>query len=138
MPDSKRVIGATLRLAGEERRIRFDFNAIAEMEQLGFDVLGGGVRPGAAVTRALIWAGLVSQQMYEEGRNYRGPEFMVHEVGQMLTEADDEEVADVLRKVMSNALPDPEEVEETAAGEEEGKAPGGSTSSKPSPSSTSG
>ena len=110
------AITKDLELGGETRTLRFDYNAIAELE----GVLGGGfasiagMQLGARSIRALVWAGLTSQQMYREGSKYRGPAVALHEVGAWLADADGEAVQSVIIDLISAGLPEDEGKEEGA------------------------
>lgn len=105
------AITKELDLGGETRTIRFDYNAIAEME----GVLGGGFATlagaelGARTIRALVWAGLVAQQMYAEGNRYRAPKVGLGQVGLWLQDADGDEVQQVIIDLIMAGLPEQEE-----------------------------
>ena len=102
------AITEDLDLGGETRTIRFDYNAIAEME----GVLGGGFATlagaelGARTIRALVYAGLVSQQMFIEQNRYRGPAVTLHQVGGWLQDADGEQVQEVIIDLIRAGMPE--------------------------------
>ena len=112
------AITKDLELGGETRTIRFDYNTVAELE----GVLGGGfatvagMELGARTIRALVWAGLTSQQMYVEDRKYRGPAHSLHEVGGWLSGADGEAIRGVIVDLIQAGLPEPSG-EEAGAGD---------------------
>ncbi|MFW6202601.1 MAG: hypothetical protein ACOC8B_08480 [Gemmatimonadota bacterium] len=135
-----RVIERTVRIAGEDRVLRYDFNALAEMEAVGFDLMGGGVTTvTAGFVRAFVWAGLTSRQMYEEGRRYRGPRHALHEVGGMLAHEDtQQDVTAVIMDLIAAGSPDEPGDADNADGDDgEAGKDTAEKSSKPSPSSTS-
>lgn len=142
MAGQHRIVETTIRLGGEDRILRFDFNALAELDALGIDMLGGGVsRLNAMTVRALVYAGLVARQMYEERRNYRGPALTLYEVGGMLSDPEAQRGAvDAVMALIQAGQPDEADVEAaaaSAAGEgttEAGKDDSDYSTSTPSPS----
>src|SRR5690606_959602 len=134
-----RAVEATIRLGGEERTIRFDFNTLAELEALGYDLLHGEVAAGPPVLRALVYAGLAAREMYVEGRQFRGPALTLYEVGALLSDPDTvESVTAAVTALVGAAQPDEEGRQAAEGGGDrvEGKGPHSSTST-PSPSVTS-
>lgn len=142
-----RAFERTVTLGGEDRTLRIDFNAIAELDGVGLDVMNDpDIALNARTIRALTWAALVARQMYVEGRRYRQPEVALHEVGGWLSDPDAQaEVTAAIAELYEQALGDDEEVADAVAdategeGDAEGEAgkESDSATSKPSPSSTS-
>ena len=102
-----------LNLCGKNFMIAFDFNALAELEEVydeGFEKAMRSIQQGKGrikTIRALIYAAIKP----------RNPKITLIEVGEMLTEClSDEEkfnyVVDTLMKAVDLAIPNDEEVEE--------------------------
>lgn len=92
----------------KKRKLRYDLNAFAELEELGMgtsgEVLGAMEKGSVKAIRGLLWAGLIHQD----------PDLSLQQVGAMLSIAGIESISDKLRGAIMGAMPEPEESEETA------------------------
>lgn len=92
--------GVVVPLGGEERRLLLDFNALAELEERGVNLLGGFARAdlSAKNMRAIVWAACLRDQ----------PDLTEKEVGAWLTPDRIEEVTGALLKLFGVTMPEPE------------------------------
>lgn len=104
--------GGRIVLGGKERTLRFDFNALAELErETGINALDGSVwtNPSVTITRALLWAGMLHEE----------PELTIREVGSWLRLDNVEEVIGLIATAYQAAVGREEgEASESSEGEE--------------------
>jgi len=113
-------------IGGVERLMRFDANAGAILEELGFDLFNNveaALRSFRGI-RAMAYAALVAGQMYEEGKRYREPALTLHEVGALLDggEGTDALVA-ALNELIAAAAPEQQDIEKLAQLAEDSETP---------------
>lgn len=104
-------------IGGVDRLLRFDANAGAILEELGFDLFN---KVEAALTsfrgiRAMAYAALVAGQMYEEGKRYREPALTLHEVGALLDgDQGTDALVDALNELIAAEAPEQPDIEKLA------------------------
>lgn len=98
-----------LDLGGEARALLLDFNALAELEERGINLLGGFERNHltAKNIRAIVWAACLHEE----------PNLTEKEVGSWLTPDRLEEVANKLVALFGVTLPEPEPASEGEDGD---------------------
>lgn len=111
--------GIVIDIGGEERRIRFDVNALIDLEDaLNIDIME---RPESIVElfekptlrriRTLLWAGLL----------HENPNLTLREAGALIDTENMNVVGAAMRGVFFGALPEPKAEEAAEAGETEKK-----------------
>lgn len=103
----------TVTMGREERKLRFDLNAMATFEE----VVGGSTFEGIALNsvrelRALVYACAAAAEQARDPHGFREPTLSLYEVGDLLTDEGTLQGIrrDVVRLVKENT-PDPDEVQ---------------------------
>lgn len=113
-------------IGGVDRLLRFDANAGAILEELGFSLFNNveSTLTSFRGIRAMAYAALVAGQMYEEGKRYREPALTLHEVGALLDggEGTDALVA-ALNELIAAEAPDRQDIEKLAQISDASEAP---------------